>query len=61
VFPTGPHAAVTVRRNGHLIIPSVGIMQESVLELEYIFAVEPPKPREKKAHDDWCVDPIFRL
>lgn len=29
-------------------------LQESVLDIEYVFAVEPPKPKQQHPHDDWC-------
>ncbi len=31
----------------------VGLLQETVLEIEYIFAVEPAKPKQKHPHNDW--------
>ena len=29
------------------------ILQEKVLELEYIFLVEPAKPEQQHRHNDW--------
>ena len=31
----------------------IGLSQETVLEIEYIFAVEPAKPEQKHPHNDW--------
>ena len=31
----------------------VSFLQETVLEIEYIFAVEPAKPEQKHPHNDW--------
>ena len=28
-------------------------LQETVLEIEYIFAVEPAKPEQEHPHNDW--------
>ena len=43
-----------LRRSLHKHLLAGRVSAEAVLEVEYVPAVLPPKPREDLPHDDWC-------